>query len=79
MLSKNKVKTNIKQLKNNKSQTNYLVCNIEGKCFMKMNVRMVVSDKKYNRQQTRPTLSLTCEGHNSNYKYEKENCFQKVA
>ncbi|MBP5338027.1 MAG: hypothetical protein J6Z14_01810, partial [Prevotella sp.] len=29
LLSKNKVKTNIKQLKNNKSQTNYLVCNIE--------------------------------------------------
>ena len=48
-------------------------------CFMNDGGKGYVNLNHINRQLTRPTLSLTCDGHNSNYKYEKEKCFQKVA
>lgn len=44
-----------------------------------MNVRLIVLMTKHtNRQLTRPTLSLICEGHKSSYNYEYK-LFQKVA
>ena len=41
-------------------------------------ILVVLMTKHTNRQLTRPTLSLTCEGHKSSYNYEYK-LFQKVA